>query len=100
MKKILLTLSIILAFGIAANAQDGWNWPEDPDKKDLAITKNALYSDLLNTENYEGAKKPLDWLLKETPDLNPSIYIQGVKIYENLAETTSGQRQKNLQDSE
>jgi tetratricopeptide (TPR) repeat protein len=99
MKRILLTLAIAFAGQIGAQAQDGWNWPEDPDKKSKAIEKNALYSDMLTAENYEAAKTPLDWLLKETPDLNSSIYIQGVKVYENLALTATGERQKNLQDS-
>lgn len=99
MKRILITLAIALAAQIGVQAQDGWNWPEDPDKKSLAIEKNALYSDMITAENYEAAKKPLDWLLKETPDLNSSIYIQGVKVYENLAMSTTGERQKNLQDS-
>ncbi|MBK6265551.1 tetratricopeptide repeat protein [Marivirga sp. S37H4] len=99
MKKTLLTLVVIMAGQLMAFGQDGWNWPEEEAKKATAMEKNALYSDLLNTEDYEAAKKPLDWLLRETPDLNPSIYIQGVKIYENLAQTTTGKRQKNLQDS-
>jgi tetratricopeptide (TPR) repeat protein len=99
MKKILFTLSLFLAASAMTFAQDGWNWPEDAAKKAKAMEKNALYSDMLTAENYEAAKVPLDWLLKEAPDLNPSIYIQGVKIYENLSESTSGQRQKNLQDS-
>lgn len=99
MKKILFTLLLFFAGSAMSFAQDGWNWPEDEAKKAKAMEKNALYSDMLTAENYEAAKKPLDWLLKETPDLNPSIYIQGVKVYENLAETSTGERQKNLQDS-
>jgi len=99
MKRILLTLALLIGVQAIMLGQSGWNWPEDLDKKAIAIEKNALYSDMLTAENYEAAKPPLDWLLKETPDLNPSIYIQGVKIYENLAETTTGQKQKNMQDS-
>ncbi|MFQ3213810.1 MAG: tetratricopeptide (TPR) repeat protein [Marivirga sp.] len=99
MKKILFTLSLFLAASAMTFAQDGWNWPEDAAKKAKAMEKNALYSDMLTAENYEAAKVPLDWLLKEVPDLNASIYIQGVKIYENLSESTTGQRQKDLQDS-
>jgi len=99
MKRILLTLAFLIGAQAVMLGQDGWNWPEDPDKKNKAMEKNALYSDMLTAEKYEAAKTPLDWLLKETPDLNPSIYIQGVKVYENLAETTTGQRQKNIQDS-
>jgi len=99
MKRILITLALILGVQALTFGQDGWNWPEDPDKKAIAIEKNALYSDMLTAEKYEEAKPPLDWLLNETPDLNPSIYIQGVKVYENLAESTTGQKQKNMQDS-
>jgi tetratricopeptide (TPR) repeat protein len=99
MKKILLTLALLIGVQATMLAQNGWNWPEDPDKKALAMEKNALYSDMLTAERYEAAKPPLEWLLKETPDLNPSIYIQGVKIYENLAQTTTGKQQENLQDS-
>ncbi|MGM0579478.1 MAG: tetratricopeptide repeat protein [Bacteroidota bacterium] len=99
MKKILLTLTVLIGVQAVMFGQSSWNWPEDPEKKAIAVEKNALYSDMLTAENYEEAKPPLDWLLKETPDLNPSIYIQGVKVYENLAETTTGQTQKNIQDS-
>lgn len=99
MKKILLTITVLIGVQAMTFGQSGWNWPEDSDKKAIAIEKNALYSDMLTAEKYEAAKPPLDWLLKETPDLNPSIYIQGVKVYENLAETTTGQMQKNMQDS-
>ncbi|SMG43263.1 hypothetical protein SAMN05661096_03004 [Marivirga sericea] len=99
MKRILLTLALLIGLQATMLGQDGWNWPEDPDMKSKAMEKNALYSDMLTAEKYEAAKPPLDWLLKETPDLNPSIYIQGVKVYENLAETTTGQAQKNMQDS-
>jgi len=99
MKRILISLALLIGVQAITFGQEGWNWPEDPDKKAIAIEKNALYSDMLTAERYEAAKAPLDWLLKETPDLNPSIYIQGVKVYENLAETTTGQQQENIQDS-
>jgi tetratricopeptide (TPR) repeat protein len=99
MKRILITLALLIGVQAITFGQEGWNWPEDGSKKAKAIEKNALYSDMLTAEKYEAAKLPLEWLLRETPDLNPSIYIQGVKIYENLAETTSGQTQKNMQDS-
>jgi len=35
---------------------------------------------------YRAAADHLQWLFKNAPDLNPSIYINGSKIYENLAE--------------
>ena len=65
----------------AALAQNGWNWGE---QVDVAKEKNVLYSDALKAKNYQAALEPLNWLLTNTPDLNPSIYINGVKVYEGL----------------
>ncbi len=64
-------------------AQPGWNWG---DSIDVAKEKNALYTDMMNSGNYAAASKALDWLLINTPDLNSSIYINGAKIFEGLAE--------------
>ena len=71
---------------LAVSAQDGWNWG---DQVDIAKEKNVIYTDAFKAKNFEGAKESLDWLLENTPDLNPSIYINGVKIYEGLAKKES-----------
>ena len=47
--------------------------------------KNVLYTDAKKAKNYKAALEPLKWLLENTPDLNPSIYINGIDIYESLA---------------
>ncbi|GAB4233886.1 MAG: hypothetical protein Tsb0034_07330 [Ekhidna sp.] len=67
---------------ISSSAQNGWNWGE---QVDIAKEKNVLYTDAKKAKNYQAALAPLNWLLENTPDLNPSIYINGVDIYENLA---------------
>jgi len=76
-----------LVFGISLinqlQAQNGWNWPED---KKTAESKNALYTDALRVDNYRNAANHLSWLLQNAPDLNPSIYINGAKIYAGLSE--------------
>ena len=72
---------MLLIIGIAS-AQNGWNWGE---QVDLAKEKNVVYTDAYKAKNYKATIAPLDWLLTNTPDLNPSIYINGVKIYEALA---------------
>ncbi len=61
----------------------GWNWPED---RKTAEEKYVLYTDKFNLGNYKDADPPLTWLLKNAPDLNPSIYINGAKIFESLAD--------------
>ena len=78
--------AILMLSPLLAVAQPGWNWPDDKDK---AVEKNALYSDAMKLGNYEDAAGHLNWLLANAPDLNKSIYINGAKIYEGLAEASS-----------
>lgn len=76
---IITTLTLLTSF---AYGQANWNWG---DQVDVAKEKNVLYTDALNAKNYAAAVDPLNWLIENTPDLNKSIYINGVKIYEGLA---------------
>ena len=83
-----------------AASQPGWNWPNDSLKKEKAIEYNALYSDYCSQNNYRAARAPFVWLIQNAPDLNKSLYINGVKIYENLADQEQDPAQKAaLQDS-
>ncbi len=79
----LLMFLVILISGLPVVAQNGWNWPED---RATAMEKNALYTDAMKLDNYPEALKNLTWLFENAPDLNPSIYINGQKIYEQLSE--------------
>lgn len=72
-----------LGVQLVAVAQPGWNWPED---RATAEEKNALYTDFLKQDNFKAALPHLDWLLANAPDLNESLYINGAKIYEGLAD--------------
>ena len=83
MKKI-AKLTLLLMFVAVGSilSQNGWNWPED---KATAEEKNVLYTDAYKTGDFEGALESLAWLHQNAPDLNPSIYINGAKIYEGLA---------------
>jgi tetratricopeptide (TPR) repeat protein len=84
MKHTLLILFISIAFGNTTQLYaQTWNWPEDKSK---AEEKNVVYSDALKAKNYRVAANNLSWLLINAPDLNPSIYINGNKIYEGLEE--------------
>ncbi|WP_420577533.1 hypothetical protein [Ekhidna sp.] len=81
-------------------AQDGWNWPDDPNMKSQAMEKQAYYKILIAQSNFEEAMKPLNWLYKNNPNLNPSIYIQGVDCLEKvIKKTTDKARKERLQDS-
>ena len=80
MKKILNTILFISVLAVSAQAQ--WNWPED---KAGAEERNVLYTDAVKMGNYREAIEPLQWLITNAPNLNKSLYQNGVKIYDNLA---------------
>ena len=93
-KIFLIGLSAILFFN---NAQAQWNWPDD---KATAEEKNALYTDNYKQGNYRQAANFLYWLLVNAPNLNKSIYINGVKIYNGLATEEADKAKKTVyQDS-
>ncbi len=91
----LLLLSSIFIFVEHLQAQRDpkniWNWPED---RAAAEEKNVLYTDNLKSELYAEAVEPLEYMIKVAPNLNPSIYINGAKIYEALADREEDQGQK------
>ena len=68
------------------HGQPGWNWGE---QLDIAKEKNVLYTDCLKRKEHENAVAPHAWLLENVPDLNPSLYQNGVKIFKNLAAVES-----------
>jgi tetratricopeptide (TPR) repeat protein len=85
-------LAALLAGQLAtAQCEDGWCWGAEPDK---AKEKNALYTDEYKMGNNEAAVTHLEWLLVNTPNLNKSIYINGAKIYEDLANTEADATKK------
>jgi tetratricopeptide (TPR) repeat protein len=97
--KTKLNLSVILMIVLVSTsyAQSDWNWPED---KATAEEKNVLYTDAMKQGNYKIAANHLHWLLDNAPDLHNSLYINGAKIYEGLAELESDpKRTMEFQDS-
>lgn len=89
-----ILLIAVMAMPYLAQAQcEGWNWPED---KKAAETKNVLYTDALRGDNFKAAKKPLQWLLANAPNLNTSIYINGEKIFKGLIEETKDEKQMDV----
>lgn len=86
-----LILSIILLFGGSLNLWAQWNWgPDEPKAKEM----NAKYTDFMKQGNFDDALEPLEWLLENTPDLNPSIYINGAKIYKALVNVEKDENKK------
>ncbi|WP_339870168.1 hypothetical protein [uncultured Algoriphagus sp.] len=98
-KSTLLGLAALLLAGMV-QAQDGWNFPSDPAQEAKARELNAAYTDLMNSDQNVEATRPLHWLLVNVPDLNPSIYQNGVKVYDGASKATTDEAQKRVyQDS-
>lgn len=72
-----------LFVAVSAVAQPGWEWG---DQVDVAKEKNALYTDMLKAGKYSEALDPLTWLLENAPKLNKSLYQNGAKVFQGLAE--------------
>ncbi|MFD2035103.1 hypothetical protein ACFSKL_09890 [Belliella marina] len=94
--KLKFVLTGVVAFMVAGlvQAQDGWNWPSDEQMEKKAREYNASYVDYMNSEQFVEATKPLNWLLVNAPDLNESLYINGVKVYHGAADKVSDEAQK------
>ena len=98
-KSTFLVLGAMLLAGFA-HAQEGWNWPSDPAQEAKARELNAAYTDYMKSEQFVEATKPLNWLLVNAPNLNESIYINGVTVYKGAADKTTDAAQKLIyQDS-
>jgi len=98
LKSTLLLAFALLACGLTVSlAQNDFMWPED---RATAEEKNALYTDLMKTKQWDKAIEPLRWLHINAPQLNPSIYIHGAKVYEELAKKApNAQTKQSYQDS-
>ena len=81
-------LMIVLLFLSVANL--GWsqavgcknNWPADKAKAEEQL---AIYGDALKQGNYRGAVPGIQWFLKNAPNWNTKLYIDGTDVYNKLA---------------
>ncbi len=95
--KVKIFLFGILGILFFGKAEAQWNWPED---KATAMEKNALYTDNFKQGNFREAAKHLMWLLQNAPNLNKSIYINGIRIYRGLVDQEKdAEKKKVYQDS-
>ncbi|MGB0525194.1 MAG: hypothetical protein ACPGJS_19635, partial [Flammeovirgaceae bacterium] len=67
-------------------------------QKEIAQEKQVLYTDALAMKDYASCLAPYEWLLKETPFLDKSLYIDGEKIYKTLIKQAKGETKKIYQD--
>lgn len=85
MKKLFGTLALLSFVMMSVYGQKGWKWPEDSATKLKAEEMNVMQSDAIKMGDYKAAAPSLIWLIAYAPDLNKSIYINGAKVYDNLA---------------
>ena len=86
MTKVNVNIIVMLLLIVnLSQAQQQWNWPEDSAQ---ARRRASIYPDMMKSGDFEQAREHLDWLLTNAPDLNVSIYINGVKLYDSLSNHT------------
>ncbi len=91
---------LLTFFTVTALAQGEWNWPEDPELQSSAKEKQAYYKIQTQLDDYNGTFGTLKWLYENNPELNPSIYIDGVKtIQKILKDEVDKERITSLEDS-
>lgn len=90
LKKILFILFLFANYSLLAQDFE-WNWGKNRAETESYYQKfeNAYYE-----ENFEETIEPLQWLLKNTPNLNLSLYTQSIDIYQNLHRQTKDKTQK------
>lgn len=99
MKKRIISIYILASFSLI-HAQPKWNWPKDENLKNQALEKQAYYKVLMAQSKYNEAMKPLNWLYTNNPNLNPSIYIDGVKCLTRITKNIKNQeRKRHIEDS-
>ena len=75
---------ILVAAVSPALAQNQWNWPEDEELKSKAKEKQAYYRIQMQLEDQNATFQTLYWLYNNNPELNPGIYIDGVKTIQEI----------------
>ncbi|MFT4900314.1 MAG: hypothetical protein ACI9U0_002116 [Flavobacteriales bacterium] len=94
-----LLLVIIFKLNASNNIQDSnvYNWG---DNLNTAKSSWMFLQNAVDEKNYKVAVPKLNWLLKNTPDLNISLYISGAKILEKSVKAEKDAvRKTTLQDS-
>jgi tetratricopeptide (TPR) repeat protein len=94
LKSTVLGLALVFLASIAAYPQcKEVKWPEDRAKAEEAV---AIYSDALKQGNYRGATASLQWMLKNAPQWQTKLYIDGIEIYNKLASTEKDAAKKQV----
>ena len=85
---ILALISNFISF-----SQNGWNWPLNENLFFQAQEKQAYYKVLMDEGKYAEAFDELQWFYENNANLNPSIYIDGIKCAEKIMEKNKDEEQ-------
>jgi tetratricopeptide (TPR) repeat protein len=102
MKERVVTVvcAIMMMMGVYSNALSQCKeflWPADKAKAEESV---AVWGDAIKQGNYRQATPGLQWMLANAPKWNTKLYIDGVEIYDKLAEKeTDPAKKKVLVDS-
>ena len=72
-----------------------WAFSEG-EAKAIEQEKVTLYTDAKSNNNFKQALPPLNWLLKNNPKLNTSIYINGAEIFDKVASAETDPAKKRV----
>jgi len=86
MKNLIGLIFVVIPLIVTGQCKD-LTWPEDPDIRSEAESRVARYTDLLNEGSLNETREPISWLLKNNPEFNESLYINGIKVYNELTES-------------
>ena len=84
-----LTLITLLFISVACQEntpeakleKDPWNWGFNIVQEQQKV---VLMTDMLKVGNYPASLVNLEWLIKENPQLHPSVYDDGQRVYQGL----------------
>ena len=95
MKKVIgICLVLFLGLVTIAQSQPGYNWPEDPKKREIAEEYLVTMSDDLKLKDYASALPKVEWLVENAPNVHKSLYINGAKVYSGLVKASKGDKEK------
>lgn len=99
MKKFTHLCAVFFLLLGSANLYAQLKLPADEVLSNRAQSEYAQLSDQMRFDNYKAARKHLAWLFANTPDLHESIHINGIKVYQQLADDEKNPQAKTHQDS-
>ncbi len=89
---VVFALAMISANLLNAQCKE-WIWGDD---KEATERQYAFHNDMVKAKQYDKAVAPHKWLLENTPDLQRAIYINGEKIFSNLADDATDDARKEV----